>query len=66
MHCSEKSSSLNHLVSGGEKRRWHRDARRLRGLEVDREIELGRLLGGDVGGLVPRTRAANCRDVISP
>src|SRR5436305_15225109 len=35
---------LDHLVGAGEQRRWHLDAERLRGREIDDEIELGRLL----------------------
>jgi hypothetical protein len=36
--------SLDHLVSGGQKRFGDGEAERLGGLEVDDQIELGRLL----------------------
>jgi hypothetical protein len=42
---------FDHLVSRGEQRWGHRDAERLRGLEIDDEIELGRLIDRPIGGL---------------
>ena len=43
--------SFNHLVGAGEQRRWHLDAERLGGFEVDHELEFGRLLHRQIGGL---------------
>jgi hypothetical protein len=34
--------SFDHLVGAAEQRDWECDAKRLRGLEVDYELELGR------------------------
>src|SRR5262245_11639529 len=38
--------SFDHLVRAGEQRRWHLDAKRFGGLEVDRQLEIGRCLHG--------------------
>jgi hypothetical protein len=35
---------FDHLVGLGKQRRGHREAERLGGLEVDHQLELGRLL----------------------
>jgi hypothetical protein len=48
MRCSKNSALFDHLVGGGEHRRWHRDAERLRSLEVDNQLELRRLLDGQL------------------
>src|SRR5215467_14930408 len=45
--------SFDHLVSAGEQRRRQLDAERLRGGQIDNELELGRLLDRKVGGLRP-------------
>jgi hypothetical protein len=47
--ASDVGDLLNHLVCDGEQR-W-RDVERLGGLQVDHELELGRLLDGQVGRL---------------
>jgi hypothetical protein len=41
---------LNHFVAAHEERLRDREPERLRGLEVDDQLELGRLLHGQVGG----------------
>jgi hypothetical protein len=46
-----RNALLDHLVSAGEQRRWHGDAKRLRGLQIDDQLELGRLLDRQVGRL---------------
>ena len=38
--------SLNQFIGAGEDQGWDRQAERLRGLEVDYEVELDRLLNG--------------------
>jgi hypothetical protein len=39
-----KTASLfDHLASAGEQHRWHNDAKRFRGLQIDHQLELGRL-----------------------
>ena len=43
------ASSLDHLVGAGHQRRGHSHAHRLSGLEVDHQLELGRLFDRDVG-----------------
>ena len=41
--------SLDHFVGAGEQRRWHDDAKRLCGLQIDHQLELGRLLDRQLG-----------------
>src|SRR5262245_55729579 len=42
---------FDHLIRPRQQRRWDGEAERLRGLEVDDKLELGRLLDGKIGGL---------------
>jgi len=42
---------LNHLVGTRLQRQWHGEAERLRGLEVDHQLELGWLLHWKISGL---------------
>jgi hypothetical protein len=43
------SRLFDHLVGECEQRRWHVEAKRPCGLEVDHELELGRLLDYELG-----------------
>src|SRR5258708_384345 len=45
------AGSFDHLVSGGQQRRRNFQAKRFRGLEVDCEVEFGRLLEREFGGI---------------
>src|SRR2546428_4469203 len=47
-----KTSSLDDFVGAGEQLRWHVDAERLGGLEIDDKLVLGRRLHRKVGGLL--------------
>src|SRR5215813_9681961 len=44
--------SFDHLVRAGEQRRWHVEAERLGGLQVDHQFEFGRRLHRQVAGLL--------------
>ena len=44
---------FDHLVGGSEQRGRHGEFKRLGGLEIDDEIEFGRLLDRDIAGLRP-------------
>jgi hypothetical protein len=49
MHLNRRPawvSLFDHLVGAGEQRGWHLEAERVGGLEVDHQLELGRLLDG--------------------
>src|SRR5262245_65684014 len=59
-HAWDKLRLLDNLVGVGEQRRWHVEAERLRGLEVDDEFEFHRLLDRQVGRLFA---SENPRDV---
>src|ERR1700716_3990560 len=49
---TRKSAALfDHVVGAGEQCRWHNDAKRLCGLQIDHQFELGRLLDRQVGRL---------------
>ena len=41
---ARQQTLLNHLIGAGEQGRWDFDAERLRGLQIDDQLELGRLL----------------------
>src|SRR5512144_3014119 len=47
---SDMATLLDDLVRSQQQRLWDREAERLRGLEVDYQLELGRLLDGQLGG----------------
>ena len=51
--CQQQTSAalFDHLVSGRVRRRRHGEAERLGGLEVDYQLEFGRLLHGEIGRL---------------
>jgi hypothetical protein len=51
-HNRKKLPSLDHLVGGKQKFRRNGQAERFRGLQVDHEIVLGRLLIGQITGLL--------------
>jgi hypothetical protein len=52
----QKVSLLNYLVGRGEQRLRHFEAERLRGLEIDVQFKLCRLLHWQVGRLASRAR----------
>jgi len=47
----QRLALFDHLVRGDAQTLWHVEAKRLRGLEVDHEIKLGRQLNGQIGRL---------------
>jgi len=51
--------SFDHLVGAGQDRLWDRKAERLRGLEIDHELELRGRLHRQVAGLFSLEDAAN-------
>ena len=57
----QKALLFDHLVGAGEQCRRHVKAERLRGRQIDDEIELGRLLDRNIGRLRP---AQNLVDII--
>ena len=51
MHRSKTVSLFDDFVGKGEQRRGHSEAKRLRGLEVERQFELGQLLDWQIAWL---------------
>ena len=47
-----KKPLFNHLIGGNQKRLWHGQAERFRGVQVDDELKFGRLHNRQVGGLL--------------
>ncbi len=45
------AASFDHLIGANEHCRWHNDAKRLCGLQIDHQLELGRLFDRQVGRL---------------
>jgi hypothetical protein len=48
---ADVASLIDDLVGAGEKRRWEGESERFCGLEVDRQLELGRLQEWQIGWL---------------
>jgi hypothetical protein len=48
---AQSDTLFDHLVGAGDERGRHREADRVRGLEVDDQLEFGRLQDGHVGRL---------------
>jgi hypothetical protein len=64
LHQGEKNPARatiiqSRLVEAREQHRWNVEPQRLRGLEIDHKLELGRLLNRQVGGLLPLEGAIN-------
>ena len=55
--------SLNHLVRLRQHRPGDRKAQCLRGFQVDHQLELGRLLDGQVGGACRHAGRGNSHDI---
>jgi hypothetical protein len=51
MHFREWSALFDNPVRAGEQHRWHDDAKRLSGVQIDHQLELGRLFDRQVGRL---------------
>src|SRR4051812_40963506 len=57
--CFQNGSSFDHLVGQGEERDRNREAERLRGLQIDGQAEVRRLLEGQVHRLRSFENAVN-------
>jgi hypothetical protein len=55
----QTASLLDYLIGARRQTRWHLDAERLGGLEIDHELELGQLLDWQIGGLISFENAAS-------
>src|ERR1700676_1232525 len=49
----QQATSFDHVIGAGEQRRWHAEAERLRSLEIDNQVKLGRLFDRNVARLGP-------------
>jgi hypothetical protein len=49
----QQATSFDHAIGAGEQCRWHAEAERLRSLEIDNQVKLGRLLDRNVSRLGP-------------
>src|SRR5882672_1160184 len=47
-HQADKATSLDHLIGAAEQHRWHFEAERFRSLEIDNQLEFGRLVKRDI------------------
>jgi len=46
-------SLFDHLVGGGEQRLWNGESERFGGLEIENQLEFGRLYDRKIGGFSP-------------
>jgi hypothetical protein len=59
MQCGKTVLLFDHIVGDGEQRRWHFEAERISGLEVDDQVVLGWRLHGQIGRLLALEDAIN-------
>ena len=55
----QTASLFDYVVGAGKERRWHCEAERLGGLEVDDQFKFGWLFRRNVGGLGPTQNLIN-------